>query len=201
MAPFLISCLVLWSWCESDDCYSAINPAWLWHYTVKPVAQTFMLCKRKERKRSLVSLMCCRRTWRWMIVKVQVEVCWSEFCHLFFFWQRAVGADGRWQARDLSGWKPHRALGPSGEFHQGHGEIAVLSLFDNRYIKHCALSLQSESVRRNALKSTPLYWKIGTQYCSVFQVHLYHLICGVTLSIADEKFDPVESVEKRSKTI
>lgn len=49
MASFLSSCLLLWSWCESDDCYSAVNPAWLWHYPVIAVAETFM-CRKKEKK-------------------------------------------------------------------------------------------------------------------------------------------------------
>lgn len=47
MASFLSLCLVLWSSCESDDCFLAINPAWLWHYAVKLVAETF-LCVKKE---------------------------------------------------------------------------------------------------------------------------------------------------------
>lgn len=54
-------------------------------------------------------------------------------CCLSCLLQCIVGAHGWWEACDISGWKSRAALGPSGELHQGHGEV--------HYVHNCHVSL------------------------------------------------------------
>lgn len=64
-------------------------------------------------------------------------------CLLSCLLQCIVGAHGWWEACDISGWKPRAALGPSGELHQGHGEV--------HYFHNCCVSLLFSSLSAEAI--------------------------------------------------